>query len=42
MSEASGGNDAMGYLRIGPIEKNIKFVVTSACARKTGAASQGF
>jgi hypothetical protein len=30
-----------GYLRLGSIE-NIMFFVTSACARRTGAASQAF
>ena len=28
------------YLSFGPIEKNIMFFVTSACARRTGVASQ--
>jgi hypothetical protein len=31
-----------GYLSFGPIENNIMFFVTSACARRTGAASQAF
>jgi hypothetical protein len=31
-----------GYLSCGPTEKNIMFSVTSACARRTGVASQAF
>ncbi len=31
----------VGYLRFGPIEENIMFFVTSACARRTGAAARG-
>jgi hypothetical protein len=31
-----------GYLRFGRIENNIMFFVTSACARRTGVASQAF
>ena len=29
-----------GYLRFGPIETNVLFSVTSACARRTGAAAR--
>ena len=29
-----------GYLSFGPIEQNIMFFVTSACARRTGAAAR--
>jgi hypothetical protein len=32
----------VGNLRFGPIEKSIMFFVTSACARRTGAASRAF
>ncbi len=32
----------VGYLSFGPIEKYIMFLVTSACARRTRAASQAF
>ena len=31
-----------GYLSFGPIEKYMMLSVTSACARRTGAASQAF
>ncbi len=32
----------VGYQSFGPIENNIMVFVTSACARRTGAASQAF
>ena len=32
----------VGCLSFGPIEKNVMIFVTSACARRTGAASQAF
>ncbi len=34
--------DTVGYLNFGRIEKRIRFFVTSACSRRTGAASQSF
>ncbi len=30
----------VGYRSVGPIENNIMFLVTSACARRTGTAAR--
>ncbi len=35
-----GDETTVGYLSFGPIENNIMFFVTSACARRTGAAAR--
>ena len=35
-------DDTAGWLSFGPIEKYLMFFMTSACARRTGAASQAF
>ena len=37
--DARNASDTTGCLSFGPIEKNIMFFATSACARRTGAAA---